>query len=1773
MAKKKISKIIVAIIVVMAVIFLSSCTVAFFTDKVFLSNIFSVLRKSYLANYDSENFQFWPDSLHAEKENVVSVDFLKLSEEEILARYDSANLKAIVTDTTINSETVYAWYEKDPSDPSKYKMYIASKNIIHFPKDSSKMFKDFTNLKIVNFNNDITTKNTENINQMFMNDVVLERINGIETIDTNKLIAIHGLFENCRSITSLDLSAWNTANIADMDSAFREMVSLQTINLSGWNTEKVIAMYGMFLGDSSLKELDLSSFKTPLVNDFRFMFQHMTSLENLNASNMEISAAVEIDGMFQDIPNAKIINISSMDFPNANQLTNDNFLFGDNASNNNVKLILKDCNNADWLLAKAYIIDLPSTWGSANFMTKEGTYCSKHNAYTINLNSASISTIAASVRTITYEKMDDTTIKQNIELAKNASLWNDNLTDTAKEGEEVYGYATKSDINPALYDIHIVSVADNIYFPEDSSQMFKSFANNLVEVDLGTVKTDLVSYFGLMFYWCTKLETIKGIENLNTSSMISMSWMFQNCSSLTSLDLSKWDVSNLTNDLYGPWSGCSSLTNLNISTWDVSKIKIFDELVHGATSLTSLDISDWNMSSAESMVNMFTNSGIISLDLSKWDTSNVTNMDSTFREMHSLQSINLSGWNTEKVTKMSGMFLGTDALKELDLSSFKTPSVSNFLYVFQHMTSLENLNASNMTLTSATDISSLFQDIPNVKNLNISSMDFPNATKLTVYTALFGDNTSNSNIKIILKNCKNADWLLNNAVVVGLPDSWGSANFITKLGTVCSNHNSYTVNLNGSSISTIEASVRTITFEKMDAATIQQNIEIAKNASLWNDNLTDTSKVGEEVYGYATVSDVDPALYDVHIVSIADDIYFPPYSNNMFRSFANNLVEVDLGIAKMDFVIETGTMFYGCTKLKNIKGIETIDTSSMTSINWMFQNCSSLTSLDLSKWDISNLNGELYGPFSGCSSLTNLNISTWDVSKIRMFDQLVYGTSSLSSVDIENWNMSSAESMVNMFTNSGITSLDLSKWDTSNVTNMDSTFREMHSLQTINLSGWNTEKVTNMSGMFLGTNALKELDLSSFKTPAVSNFLYAFQHMTSLEYLNASNMTISSALEMTAMFQDLPNAKVIDISSMDFTNSNPSLVVNNIFLDNTDQVKVKLSSCSDMQWLLNHLNAGYDMPYSWTKNVFEYPDSCPTPTYDVAKMDIISSDLLTFTNKSQVSNATVKITSKTRDVPDEMYAKIKLQGTSSLSYEKKNYNITFYADKNYMNKQDIIVNDEWGGQNKYCLKANWIDSTQARNVVTAKLASEVQNKYGLFPGTPNNGLIDGFFVELYVNGEYLGLYTMNIPKDDWMFGMDKKNENHIVFAAENGNQHSAATFESLAEVADGVDFSIEVGPKDTPEEVASTFAKLNRLIAFVKDSTNEEFKAHISEYMNMDALLNYYVIMFISGGVDNMSKNMLLATYDGEIWYPSLYDLDTTWGIYFAGDGLYPTDLHPTNYLGGANVLFKKLVENFPQEVQTRYREIRQILTKEHIISEFETFMNTASPEMWQREHEKWPGIPSLAYTLEDQIKPYVNDHLIFTDSVMDQLYIQKKTYSDSRIKFDLENPYLGSNYKFIDTGINIYENEATNYTIFFQIKSSPENSEQTIFSNRNNNNAGMVVKSDYENKDDYQRYFFGESIDNKNYAALYKPSSSEYINTVIVKDGDNYTVYYGTLINKNFVSNPMGDNSVSSNVIIGANYDKTANTYSDYYKGSINKFTIYEGILSESEIEDLLKN
>ena len=182
----------------------------------------------------------------------------------------------------------------------------------------------------------------------------------------------------------------------------------------------------------------------------------------------------------------------------------------------------------------------------------------------------------------------------------------------------------------------------------------------------------------------SKLTEIRGLNFVNTSNMTNMSYMFQNCSKLTSLNLSGWDTSNVTN-MNGMFYDCTGLTSLDVSNFNTSKVTDMSAMFRSCKVLTSLNLSNF-------------------------DTSYVTNMCFMFERCYNLTSLDLSNFDTSNVTDMRAMFSSCSGLTSLDLSNFNTSKVDSIGWIFDSCSSLTSLNLSGWNLSKIISASDMFYD-------------------------------------------------------------------------------------------------------------------------------------------------------------------------------------------------------------------------------------------------------------------------------------------------------------------------------------------------------------------------------------------------------------------------------------------------------------------------------------------------------------------------------------------------------------------------------------------------------------------------------------------------------------------------------------------------------------------------------------------------------------------------------------------------------------------------------------------------------------------------------------------------------------------------------------------------------------------------------------------------------------------------------------------------------------------------------------------------------
>lgn len=172
-------------------------------------------------------------------------------------------------------------------------------------------------------------------------------------------------------------------------------------------------------------------------------------------------------------------------------------------------------------------------------------------------------------------------------------------------------------------------------------------------------------------------------------------------------------------------------------------------------------------------------------------------------------------------------------------------------------------------------------------------------------------------------------------------------------------------------------------------------------------------------------------------------------------------------------------MFWNYSKVTSISGLDLIDMSEVTDMRYMFSNCQSLESVDLSGMNTGSVTSMSH-LFDNCNSLTTVNLSGLNTANVTDMSYMFSRCSNLTDADLSGLNTEKVGDMAYMFSN-------------------------CNKLSSLNLSGLNTSEVSNTTYMFYGCSSLTELDLSSFNTAKVSTMMYMFNNCYNLASLTLSN--------------------------------------------------------------------------------------------------------------------------------------------------------------------------------------------------------------------------------------------------------------------------------------------------------------------------------------------------------------------------------------------------------------------------------------------------------------------------------------------------------------------------------------------------------------------------------------------------------------------------------------------------------------------------------------------
>ena len=505
---------------------------------------------------------------------------------------------------------------------------------------------------------------------------------------------------------------------------------------------------------------------------------------------------------------------------------------------------------------------------------------------------------------------------------------------------------------------------------------------------------------------------------LDTSKVTSMARMFYDAVLLTTIELGPDFVTDNVTTMMNMFSESSRLTTI-ITADGINKI-------------------NWDTSKVTDMTRMFYNNKLDTIEFgSKFVTNNVKNMSEMFRIMKNLTTIttpygiNKINWDTSKVTDMSFVFYSTQ-LSTIEFGpNFVTSNVTNIRAIFSEMTNLTTIttpygtNKINWDTSKVTDMVGMFSTTklstiefgPNFVTNSVTNIAalFESMANLTTITTPYGTNKIN--------------W--DTSKVTSISQMFRD----TKLSSIEFGSNFVTNNV---------TDMKFLFYNMTNLTTITTPYGI--NKINW-----DTSKVTNMMYMFYGTQLSTIEFGPNFVTSNVTDMQY------MLSHMANlTTITTPYGTNKINWDTSKVTTMYSTfsnVKLTSLEFGESVNTSSVTTMSFMFASNDSLITIEFGSNFVTNNVKDMSGIFSGLTSLTTITTP--------------YGTNKI------NWDTSKVTDMGAMFTGTKLSSLEFgSSFTTSSVTTMSSMFRDMTNLNSVSgldIRYFNFTKVKDYTNMLGGT--------------------------------------------------------------------------------------------------------------------------------------------------------------------------------------------------------------------------------------------------------------------------------------------------------------------------------------------------------------------------------------------------------------------------------------------------------------------------------------------------------------------------------------------------------------------------------------------------------------------------------------------------------------------------------------------------------------------------------
>ena len=743
------------------------------------------------------------------------------------------------------------------------------------------------------------------------------------------------------------------------------------------------------------------------------------------------------------------------------------------------------------------------------------------------------------------------------------------------------------------------SLPSNSAWVKDGTMVFNEFFDLLRQKTIKHIvlnesfKTFTPTTLSGFFANLINLETITGLEYLNTANVTNMSSLFYNCRKLTSLDLSHFNTAKVT-DMYKMFDSCG-LTSLDLSSFNTEKVTGMESMFCGCSNLKTIYASGNFFTAAVTFSkDMFASCNSLSGDID-WTSDKVT--DKTYAKIdggyfrdkaydnrpwvkyadgtltfccgykktlgeneYALNSgeekpaWNKQGNNITRVvfdasfanarpTTCYAWFQDFQSLKQIEgIENLNTENVTNMAYMFRNCRKLAELDVTHFNTANVTSMSNMFRFCSNLTSLDVTHFNTENVKDMSSMFYFCSNLTSLDVTNFNTANVKDMSSMFYFCVEL---TSLDVTNFNTENVTSMENMFGYCTGLTSLDVT--------------------------------NFNTANVTNMGSLFNNCKKLTSLDVTHFNTENVIVM---------SSMFCDCAD-LTLLDIANFNTAKVNTMSNMFIRCYKLKEIYVSDKFVTDVVRFSSGMFSEASSLSG-DID-WTSDKPDDKTYAKIDGgyfrdkayynrpwvkyadgtltfrCGYKKILgeneyelnsgdNLPKWETN-YNNISQVVFEASFANArptscyawfqnfenlkqiAGIENLNTANVTDMSNMFKNcSNLAKLDVTHFNTAKVTNMYSMFTRCSNLAELDLTHFNTANVTNMYEMFNGCSNLVKLDVTHFNTAKVTTMFGMFTDCSNLTELDVTHFNTAKVTTMNSMFSGCSNLTELDLSHFNTAN-------------------------------------------------------------------------------------------------------------------------------------------------------------------------------------------------------------------------------------------------------------------------------------------------------------------------------------------------------------------------------------------------------------------------------------------------------------------------------------------------------------------------------------------------------------------------------------------------------------------------------------------------------------